>query len=113
MNRFDAMDMDLDAIYDDVRVDEENLSFVEEEVEEEMFLKFRNFEGLVYMTGVHYRGEDAVRIRLESDEKAKESGEKPKTYKTRQDTFGRFGSLGPSVLCRREKVVPLQNGKGY
>ena len=37
------MDMDLDAIYDDVRVDEENLSFVEEEVEEEMFLKFRNF----------------------------------------------------------------------
>ncbi len=27
------------------------------------------------------RGEDAVRIRLESDEKAKESGETAKTYK--------------------------------
>jgi hypothetical protein len=26
------------------------------------------------------RGEDAVRIRLESEEKAKKSGEKPKTY---------------------------------
>ena len=28
MNRFDAMDMDLDVMYDDVRVDEENLGFV-------------------------------------------------------------------------------------
>ena len=27
------------------------------------------------------RGEDAVKIRLESEEKAKESGEKPETYK--------------------------------
>ena len=27
------------------------------------------------------RGEDAVKIRLESEKKAKESGEKPKTYK--------------------------------
>jgi len=27
------------------------------------------------------RGEDAVKIRLESDEKAEKSGEKPKTYK--------------------------------
>ena len=44
------MDMDLDAIYDDVRVDEENLSFVEEEVEEEMFLKFRNL-GVVLHDG--------------------------------------------------------------
>ena len=26
------------------------------------------------------KGEDAVRIRLESEEKAKKSGEKPKTY---------------------------------
>ena len=26
------------------------------------------------------RGEDVVKIRLESDEKAKKSGEKPKTY---------------------------------
>ena len=31
MNRFDEMDMDLDVMYDDVRVDEENLGFVEEE----------------------------------------------------------------------------------
>ena len=40
MNRFDAMDMDLDAIYDDVRIGGENLGFVEEEVEEEMFDDF-------------------------------------------------------------------------
>ena len=37
MNRFFAMDMDLDAIYDDVRIGEENLGFVEEEVEEVLF----------------------------------------------------------------------------
>ena len=35
MNRFDALDMDLDVMYNDVRVDEENLGFVEEEGEEE------------------------------------------------------------------------------
>ena len=29
MNRFDAMDLDLDVIHDDVRVDEENLGFVQ------------------------------------------------------------------------------------
>ena len=29
MNRFDAMDVDLDAMHDDVRVDEENLGFVQ------------------------------------------------------------------------------------
>ena len=39
------MDMNLDAMYDDVRVDEENLGFEEEEVEEEVFSKFRNFGG--------------------------------------------------------------------
>ncbi len=32
--------MDLDAMHDDVRVDEEILGFVEEEVEEEVFSKF-------------------------------------------------------------------------
>ena len=35
MNRFDALDMDLDVMYNDVRVDEENLGFVEEEGEDE------------------------------------------------------------------------------
>ena len=34
------MDMDLDAMYDDVRVGGENLGFVEEEAEEEVFLFF-------------------------------------------------------------------------
>ena len=29
MNRFDALDMDLDVMHDDVRVDEENLGFVQ------------------------------------------------------------------------------------
>ena len=29
MNRFDAMDVDLDVMHDDVRVDEENLRFVQ------------------------------------------------------------------------------------
>ena len=29
MNRSDAMDVDLDVMYDDVRVDEENLGFVQ------------------------------------------------------------------------------------
>ncbi len=29
MNRFDAMDVDLDAMYDDVRVDEKSLGFVQ------------------------------------------------------------------------------------
>ena len=29
MNRFDALDMDLDLMHDDVRVDEENLGFVQ------------------------------------------------------------------------------------
>ena len=48
MNRFDAMDMDLDAMYDDVRVDEWNLGFVEEEVEEEDFRNLEILEGLVY-----------------------------------------------------------------
>ena len=43
MNRFDALDMDLDVMYDDVRVDEENLGFVEEEGEEEVFSKFSKF----------------------------------------------------------------------
>ena len=43
MNRFDEMDMDLDAMHDDVRVDEEILGFVEEEVEEEVFSKFSKF----------------------------------------------------------------------
>ena len=43
MNRFDEMNMDLDAMHDDVRVDEENLGFVEEEGEEEVFSKFLNF----------------------------------------------------------------------
>ena len=28
MNRSDAMDVDLDVMYDDVRVDEENLGFI-------------------------------------------------------------------------------------
>ena len=32
--------MDLDAMHDDVRLDEEILGFVEEEVEEEVFSKF-------------------------------------------------------------------------
>ena len=45
MNRFDEMDMDLDVMYDDVRVDEKILGFVEEEGEEEVFSKFRNFGG--------------------------------------------------------------------
>ena len=40
MNRFDAMDMYVDAMYDDVRVDEKSLGFVEEEGEEEVFSKF-------------------------------------------------------------------------
>ena len=35
--------MDLDVMYDDVRVDEKILGFVEEEGEEEVFSKFRNF----------------------------------------------------------------------
>ena len=43
MNRFDAMDLDLDVMHDDVRVDEENLGFVEEEGEEEVFSKFSKF----------------------------------------------------------------------
>ena len=43
MNRFDEMDMDLDAMHDDVRVDEEILGFVEEEAEEEVFSKFSKF----------------------------------------------------------------------
>ena len=34
MNRSDAMDVDLDVMYNDVRVDEENLGFVEEEGED-------------------------------------------------------------------------------
>ena len=42
MNRFDEMDMDLDVMYDDVRVDDKILGFVEEEGEEEVFSKFRN-----------------------------------------------------------------------
>ena len=51
MNRFDALDMDLDVMYDDVRVDEENLGFVEEEGEEEgIFEILEILEGLVYMT---------------------------------------------------------------
>ena len=37
--------MDLDVMYDDVRVDEKILGFVEEEGEEEVFSKFRNFGG--------------------------------------------------------------------
>ena len=45
MNRFDAMDMDLYAIYYDVRVDEENLGFVEEEEERIRWRYFRNFGG--------------------------------------------------------------------
>ena len=45
MNRYDPMNMDLDAMYDNVRVDEENLGFVGEEGEEEVFSKFRNFGG--------------------------------------------------------------------
>ena len=49
MNRFDEMDMDLDVIYDDVRVDEKILGFFEEEGEEEVFSKFEILEGLVYM----------------------------------------------------------------
>ena len=43
MNRFDEMDMDLDVMYDDVRVDEKILGFVEEEGEEEVFSKFSKF----------------------------------------------------------------------
>ena len=43
MNRFDEMDMDLDAMHDDVRVDEKILGFVEEEGEEEVFSKFSKF----------------------------------------------------------------------
>ena len=39
MNRSDAMDVDLDAMHDDVRVDEKILGFVEEEGEEELFSK--------------------------------------------------------------------------
>ena len=58
MNRFDEMDMDLDAMHDDVRVDEENLGFVEEEGEEEVFSKIwrvwftwrSTFEKLKYET---------------------------------------------------------------
>ena len=51
MNRFDAMDVDLDVMYDDVRVDEKILGFVEEEGEEEVFFEiFEILEGLVYMT---------------------------------------------------------------
>ena len=42
--------MDLDAMHDDVRVDEEILGFVEEEVEEGIFEIFEILEGLVYMT---------------------------------------------------------------
>ena len=45
------MDMDLDVMYDDVRVDEKILGFVEEEGEEEVFSKFSKIlEGLVYTT---------------------------------------------------------------
>ncbi len=40
MNQFDEMDVDLDAMHDDVRVDEKILGFVEEEGEEEVFSKF-------------------------------------------------------------------------
>ena len=43
MNRFDEMDMDLDAMHDDVRVDEENLGFVEEEGRKRYFRNFRHF----------------------------------------------------------------------
>ena len=39
------MDVDLDAMHDDVRVDEKILGFVEEEGEEEVFSEFRNFGG--------------------------------------------------------------------
>ena len=46
MNRFDAMDMGLDAMYNDVRVDEKSLGFVQG-------LEFTTvseiLEGLVYM----------------------------------------------------------------
>ena len=35
--------MDLDVMYEDVRVDEKILGFVEEEGEEEVFSKFLNF----------------------------------------------------------------------
>ena len=49
------MDMDLDAIYDDVRVDEENLGFVWEEGEEEVFSKFRNFGGFSLHDGYHLK----------------------------------------------------------
>ena len=40
------------------------------------------------------RVQDAVKIRLESEEKAKKSVRQRKRTKTGQDTFGRFGSLG-------------------
>ena len=49
------MDMNLDAMYDDVRVDEENLGFEEEEVEEEVFSKFRNFGGFGLLDGCRLR----------------------------------------------------------
>ena len=44
MNRFDAMDMDLDAMYDDVRVGGEKLGFVEEELEEEILCKLLHYK---------------------------------------------------------------------
>ena len=50
MNRFDAMDMDLDAMYDDVRIDEVNLGFLlRKKGKKRYFRNLKILEGLVYM----------------------------------------------------------------
>ena len=46
MNRFDALDMDLDVMYNDVRVGEENLGFVQGLG---FITVLEILEGLVYM----------------------------------------------------------------
>ena len=51
MNRFDAMDVDLDVMYDDVRVDEENFRVCRgRRGERDIFEILEILEGLVYMT---------------------------------------------------------------
>ena len=49
------------------------------------------------------RGEDVVKIRLESDEKAKESGEKPKTYESCKREAWKVWKLGMRSLISTQK----------
>ena len=50
MNRFDEMDMDLDVMYDDVRVDEKILGLSRKKGRKRYFRNLEILEGLVYMT---------------------------------------------------------------